>query len=114
MIKLYGINNCDSVRKAKKWFLNRDISIEYHDFRKDGLTESLIHQWCQSVDISLLINRRSTTWKQLSDSEKNQAESSDKAISLLAKYPTLIKRPVINDGTRIVIGYNEPQFETLI
>lgn len=112
MITIFGISNCDTVRKTKKWFSTNGVSFEFHDFRKDGLSESLIAQWLDQVELSVLVNRRSTTWKQLTDTEKSDIDSGN-AIAILTQYPTLVKRPVVSTGESIIIGYNEQQFHSL-
>lgn len=112
MITLYGIHNCDTVKKTRKWLDAQAVSYTYHDFRKDGFDRSLALRFCESVDHKLLVNKRSTTWKQLSENQKQMIEGSD-IVELLIEHPTLIKRPVIDTQSEIFIGYNESQLETL-
>jgi len=112
MITLYGIHNCDTVKKTRKWLDNQGIAYRYHDFRKDGFERSLATHWSQSVEHSVLINKRSTTWKQLSEAQKLMTDGAE-FIDLILEYPTLIKRPVIESNSEIFIGYNESHLETL-
>ncbi|MBR9805145.1 arsenate reductase [bacterium] len=114
MITIYGISNCDSVKKARKWFEAQQIDSSFHDFRKDGITQAMIKRWLSQQDESVLLNKRSTSWKQLSDNDKAY-DSQQTLIKLLLEHPTLIKRPVIeNDGQVIAVGFNEKQIsETL-
>jgi arsenate reductase len=110
MITLYGIKNCDTVRKACKWLDANGLEYHFHDFRKDGLTATKIKQWTKTVDWELLLNRRGLTWRQLSDDEKADLNKS-KAVRLMAEKPTLIKRPVlemdIEKGDAVMVGFKE-------
>ncbi|MBL1259350.1 MAG: ArsC family reductase [Thiotrichaceae bacterium] len=115
MITLYGIKNCDTVRKACKWLDANGVEYHYHDVRKDGLSATKIKQWTKSVDWELLLNRRGLTWRQLSDDEKANLNKS-KAVRLMAEKPTLIKRPVLEMGTEagdaVMIGFKEETYQT--
>jgi len=93
MTSLYGIPNCDTVKKARVWLSNAGVDAHFHDFRKDGLEKTLVQEWIDAVGVELLVNKRSTTWKQLSDAEKSKALGAESA-DILTQYPTLIKRPV--------------------
>lgn len=104
MITVYGIPNCDTVKKAKKWLDENQHNYHFHDFRKEGLDPQRVAQWLQQIDDSLLLNRRSTTWKQLSESDKGY-ENSDQLIALLVAHPTLIKRPVIDYNGSLSVGF---------
>jgi Spx/MgsR family transcriptional regulator len=113
---LYGIPNCDTVRKARKFLEKNQIDYQFHDFKKEGLSLSLIQTWLRQQPIEKLVNKRSTTWKQLSDIQKEQLMSQEN-LALLTEYPTLIKRPVLQientlDPT-ILIGFNEKNYQSL-
>lgn len=116
--KLYGISNCDTVKKARKWLDKNQIAHEFVDFRKDGLSQKQVEVWLDDLGMATLVNRRSTTWKTLSDSDKelftNNSSSNRKVTDLIAKNPTLIKRPVLEstDGTRRV-GFKENDYQSL-
>jgi len=115
MITLYGIKNCDTVRKACKWLDANGVEYHYHDVRKDGLTATKVKQWTKSVDWELLLNRRGLTWRQLSDDEKADLNKS-KAVRLMADKPTLIKRPVLEigseSGNSVLVGFKEDIYKT--
>ena len=119
MITLYGISNCDSVKKAKKWLGDNEIVYVFHDFRADGLTTEQIKHWLEQVPREKLLNKRSTTWKQLPDGLKNELTADNAAESLfidtMREYPTLIKRPVLaisNDN--IQVGFSAADYQQLI
>lgn len=104
MLKVYGIPNCDTVKKARKWLEENQYEYQFHDFRKDGLAPAIIELWLQKTDDNLLLNRRSTTWKQLSESDK-AAETRAQKVALMVAHPTLIKRPVIDFNGSISVGF---------
>ncbi len=112
MTTLYGIKNCDTVKKAKSWLESRDIEFVFHDFRANGLSETQVAGWISDLGLDTLINRRSTTWKALDESTKNSLDESS-AVAIILANPTLIKRPLLDiNGTRQV-GFKADQYSTL-
>ncbi len=104
-LHLYGIRNCDSCRSAMKWLKTRNVPHTFHDFREEGLSEDLLRGWLSSAHGDYLLNRRSTSWRQLSEAQKQEAQIDP--LPLLLANPTLIKRPVITDGEKILdIGFS--------
>lgn len=99
MIKLYGINNCDKVKKAKKFLDSNKCDYEFFDFKK-GVDKATISGWCKNSNYENFLNRRSTTWRNLPVEEKSDI-GLEKAIDLMCKNPTLIKRPVIIQDNNI-------------
>jgi arsenate reductase len=122
---LYGIKNCDSVKKARKWLESQNIEYQFHDFRIDGLTDKQINHWLQTLSAEQLLNKRSTTWKQLDDTLKAKLDIADlstnnSALKLLTKtlleHPTLIKRPVLQVSETkdtIAVGFKPDQYTEL-
>ncbi len=108
---LYGIKNCDTVKKARRWLEANDVDFQFHDFRVDGLDEATIQQWLTSVSWEVLLNKRSTTWKQLADARKAQLDQAI-AIELMLANPTLIKRPVLCDSAGCMVGFKEADYIT--
>jgi len=109
MLTLYGITNCDTVKKARKWLEKQGIAYNFHDFKKEGITEEIIQSWMQSVPAEELINRRGTTWRKLSETDKARAETNP--AKLMEEHPTLIKRPVILlDTGEVTVGFS-PQVQ---
>jgi len=104
MIILYGIKNCDSCQKAKKWLISNKIEFKYHDFRDNGLTDRILHLWLTITDWESLLNKRSTTWRMLPEDYKNQIDGKN-CINFFVNQPTLIRRPILNDDQSIIIGY---------
>lgn len=118
MTTLYGIPNCDTVKKARAWLEKSKVDFNFHDFRKDGLERALVQEWLDSVGNDVLVNKRSTTWKQLSEAEKETALSAN-AADILLEHPTLIKRPVLVVSTshakdkHIQVGFKADEYATL-
>ncbi len=109
MITLYGIKNCDTVRKACKWLDANGVEYHFHDFRKDGLTATKAKTWAGVVDWELLLNRRGMTWRKLSDDDKADINKG-KALKLMVAEPTLIKRPVVEYGAAVMVGFDENNY----
>ncbi len=97
MITVYGIRACDTCRKTLKWFEAQGLAHQFHDLRSDGLDPDRIRSWLGSPFADKLVNRRSTTWRGLGDTER--AASGAALTDLLVKHPTLVKRPVISVGS---------------
>ena len=110
MITVYGIKNCDTVKKACSWLTKNNIEFQFHDFRKDGLTQSKIKQWTNLVDWEILLNRRGTTWRKLSDKEKESINKTT-AIKLMTEQPTLIKRPVVEHKCEVIVGFTPDMYQ---
>jgi len=110
MLTVYGIKQCDTVRKALKWLDQQGIEHHFHDFRTDGLQAGLLEGWLGSEFSDRLINRRSTTWRQLSDAQKKS--EGDALLDLLLQFPTLIKRPVMMTDRIIAVGFNPKELES--
>jgi Spx/MgsR family transcriptional regulator len=102
---LFGISNCDSVKKAKNWLETNNIDFSFHDFRKQGLEPETVQDWLNRIPWDKLLNKRSTTWRNLG-SEVQQSVNSETVVQLLVANPTLIKRPVLAVNGIINIGFN--------
>jgi Spx/MgsR family transcriptional regulator len=113
MITLYGIANCDSIKKTRQWLDSHDVRYEFHDFRKQGLEESLVQAFLAAIPLEDLINKRGTTWRQVSTDIKNSF-SIETALPLLTAQPTLIRRPLLRSHRVFITGYDERQLQQLI
>ena len=111
MLTVYGIKQCDTCRKALKWLSGQEIEHRFHDFRVDGLEAELVRSWLGSSFADKLVNRRSTSWRQLTN-EQRELEG-EAQIQLLLEFPTLIKRPVFVADELIAIGFNTKELEGL-
>lgn len=106
-VKVYGIPNCGSVKKALDSLKNKGESIEFHDFKKLGLSPDLLDKWEQTFGLDSLINRKGTTWRNLSDADKALADSPKTAKELILSNLSLIKRPVVDLNGQLTIGKTE-------
>lgn len=106
MLHIYGIKTCDTCRKALKWLNEHGIEHQWHDLRETPLTRPTIGAWLKTVGEHSLVNRRSTTWRQL-PAESRAALTSASAADLLLANPTLIKRPVLVRGREVRVGFDE-------
>ena len=107
---LYGIKNCDTVKKAKRWLDEHTVNYQFHDFRVDGLEQQTIESWLKTTDWQTLLNKRGTTWRKLDDPRKESLDQAT-AIALMLENPTLIKRPVISDKDECYVGFNEEEYQ---
>lgn len=112
MIKLYGIKNCDSVKKAQRWLQDNQQPFAFHDFRVEGLDAKTLAHWCQNLGWKTLLNTKSTTWRQLPDDIKRNA-SAHNAAALMLAHPTLIKRPVLVTGEDYLVGFDANRYHQL-
>ena len=113
MVKLYGIKNCDSVKKARKWFELNHIEYEFVDFRENGIDKNMLSSWIDKLGLEVIVNKRSTSWRSLDDSQKNNI-SKENAINLLSDTPTLIKRPVIVLNDNILVGFDAVKYNDFV
>ncbi len=110
MITVYGIKNCDTVKKARAWLDKRGVGYRFHDVRIDGLDAATLHAWCDAVGWESLLNRKGTTWRKLPDTDRQISGQAD-AITLMLANPTLIKRPVLVCGDAILVGFDEALYK---
>ena len=110
-ITLYGIPNCDTVKKARTWLDANGIDYRFHNFRKDGINEAMIREWMKTQPLDILLNKRGTTWRQLPDEVKDNMDEA-RAISLLVDPPAMIKRPVVVNGKNTLVGFKEQDFRS--
>jgi arsenate reductase len=112
-VVVYGIDTCDQVRKARAWLRAHGVAFRFHDFRADGLDTALLARWMGHLPWDALLNRRGTTWRQLDPQRKASVVDQSSATELMLENPTLVKRPVLETGDRIVVGFSEPIYRNL-
>ena len=113
MITLYGIKTCSTVRQVRKWLDQQTIPYCFHDFRENGLDSSLLDYLEQALGWECTMNRRSTSWRNLDDSEREDL-TEEKAKKRMIEHPTLIKRPILDTGEEIIIGYSADEYQCLV
>lgn len=107
MYTVYGIPNCDSVRKALNWLKENNFAYEFHDFKKQGITAKKVEQWTRQAGLEKLLNTKGSTWRGLEEDEKLKAATDAGAIELMTEKSSLIKRPVIEKrGMVVTIGFD--------
>ena len=109
MITLYGIKNCDTVKKARDWLTKNNVEYRFHDFRVDGLDKAQVKNWIVEIGLENLVNKRSTTWKELDENIKEKF-SEKNADALIVENPTLIKRPLLDTGKQKYLGFKEAEY----
>ncbi len=110
MHTIYGIKNCDTCRKALKYLDKHGIEHRFHDVRIDGLDIQMLERWAATLDWEQLLNRRSLTWRNVPQDERDGI-TKDKAFALMLEQPTLLKRPVLESGQFTAVGFSEKRFE---
>lgn len=106
-MKVYGITNCNTVKKAIDWLKANKVSYEFHDFKKLGISEEKLQEWDKKVGYEKFLNKQGLTWKQLDPEVKESIKTSAGALKLLQQKTSMIKRPVIEDGNFLFFGFDE-------
>lgn len=108
---LYGINNCDTVKKVRRWLDDNSIDYEFHDYKKLGCNDSLARLFLKHFELEKLINKRGTTWRQLPESVKSSLTAAS-AIALMEENPSLIKRPILHSNKTWLLGFEEANWRS--
>ena len=115
MITLYGIPNCDTVKKARAWLNEHDVAHDFHDFKKLGVPEAVLDQWLAQLGWELLVNRKGTTWRQLNEATRASVVDAASARPVLLAHPSLIKRPVVrwaDAQNTVTVGFDAARWTT--
>ena len=113
MTTIYGIPNCDTVKKARNWLAEHGIAAEFVDFKKAPPAPDLIEAWLGDIDVAVLLNKRGTTWRKLDEAQQAQAATREGAVALMAAQPSLIKRPVLQTPQGYIVGFDEAAYRAL-
>ena len=112
MITLYGIPNCDTVRKARKWLTEKNIEYRFHNFKKEGLERQILEQWVGALGWEVLLNKRGMTWRKLAEEVKADIDP-HKAIQIMLDNTSIIKRPVLDKNKALYVGFKEELYQSL-
>ncbi len=112
MIDVYGIRNCDTVKKARDWLDAEGIDYRFHDFKLEGLDAATAEGWIRALGRDVVINRRGTTWRKLTPAQQAIGSDAEAAV-LLAAQPSLVKRPVFDTGAALLVGFGDEQRQAL-
>ena len=113
MMTLYGIPNCDTVKRARTRLAEAGIDFVFHDFKKQGLSVQTAQGWIDALGLDVVLNRKGTTWRKLDEAQRNAVTAAN-AAELLAAQPSLVKRPVIDSGKELMVGFAKSEEEALI
>lgn len=105
-VMVYGIPNCDQVKKAREWLDARPVQYTFHDFKKQGLSVELARTWIETAGAARVINRKGTTWRALDEARKALADKAFGAVALASEHPSLVKRPVLTRQGALLIGFD--------
>lgn len=108
-VEFYGIPNCDTVKKARKWLDAQGIDYAFHDYKKEGADPAKLSAWVDARGVDIVLNRRGTTWRKLSDEDKSDVDAA-KAVRLLEANPSMIKRPVVEYPGGLLVGFDEGEW----
>ena len=108
--KMYGIPNCDNIKKARKWMERNGVNYVFHDYKKSGITAEKLEHWLLNVDLDVLLNKRGTTFKKLPDVIRENVNETT-AIPLMLQNPSMIKRPVLEHEGQIIVGFKSSEYE---
>jgi len=112
MIKLYGIPNCDTIKKARKWLKDKGIDYDFHDYKKQGVPEKELRAWVKKLGWEVLLNKRGTTWRKLDDETKDSVDE-NAAIQIMLANPSIVKRPVLVKNKTILVGFKVDEYSQL-
>ena len=115
MTTLYGIPNCDTVKKARAWLNEHGVAHDFHDFKKHGVPNAAFDNWLSQVGWDVLVNRKGTTWRQLDEAARTAVVDATSARSVLLSHPTLIKRPVVQwtgQNDAVTVGFDPADWHT--
>jgi Spx/MgsR family transcriptional regulator len=112
MIKIYGIPNCDTMKKARRWLDERGIEYRFHNYKKDGLEEQLLLGWVEKLGWEALLNKRGMIWRKLDDATRANIDM-ESAIRVMLENPSIIKRPVLDTGKELHVGFKESEYQSI-
>ncbi len=113
MTTIYGIKNCDTMKKARAWLDQRGVAYDFHDYKVSGIDRARLEGWARKVGWEVLLNRAGTTFRKLPDEDKEGLTES-RAIALMIAQPSMIKRPVLEGGAKLLVGFKPEQYEALV
>lgn len=112
MTQLYGIKNCDTIKKARRWLEDNNIDYRFHDYRVDGLDADLLQKFIAELGWKALLNTRGTTWRKLDESLRASINNADSAAALMIEMPAIIKRPLLwTPGQPMLLGFSDSSYQ---
>ena len=111
-ITIYGIRNCDTMKKARAWLEAHGVDYDFHDYKTEGIDRATLEKWAKTVGWDVLLNRAGTTFRKLPDDAKQNIDER-KAIKLMLEQPSMIKRPVLERGRTLLVGFTEDRYSAI-
>ena len=111
-VTMYGIKNCDTIKKARRWLDEHGVDYHFHDLRSAGLEEKMLRRWLRQVDWQVLLNRRGTTWRKLPEKQRQEIDQT-RAIALMLENPAIIKRPVLTLEATCHVGFKADEYAAI-
>jgi arsenate reductase len=109
LVTIYGIKNCDTMKKARTWLDKHGVAYAFHDYKAEGIADDTLRQWAREVGWETLLNRAGTTFRKLPEADKT-ALGEKKAIALMVSQPSMIKRPVLDVGGKLIVGFDPAKY----
>ena len=113
MLTMYGISQCDTIKKAKTWLETHQIAYQFHDYKKQGLDPKLLDSWLARLGWEELLNRRGTTWRKLPDEVREQMDT-ESARRVMLENPSIIKRPLLVQGDQLLLGFSDASYRAFL
>ena len=113
MVNIYGIKNCTTMKKAFDWLDEHGVEYTFHDYKKDGVDRSRLNLWCKHLGWKTLVNTKGPTWRKLTPEQQN-ITTQGQAVTLMVENPSLIKRPVVETGTQLLVGFDPNMFASFV
>jgi arsenate reductase len=113
MVKIYGIPNCDTVKKTLDFFKAKKIAVQFHNYKTEGISDKKLKEWFGSVGINKVVNKVSSTYKKLSEEQKIVLDNPETAILLLQEFPSIIKRPIVEHKEQTLVGFKKDEYEAV-
>lgn len=114
MYIIYGIKNCNTMKKAFTWLDEHQVNYQFHNYKTDGLSAKLLNDLLKLVDWQSLLNTRGTTWRKLDEALRDQIDNQDAAIKVMLANPSILKRPLLIDGKRALLGFSEESYSEFV
>ena len=112
-ITIYGIKNCDTMKKARTWLEGQGVAYRFHDYKTDGIDKAHLDAWCQALGWEKVLNRAGTTFRALPDADKANLDAA-KAVALMLQQPSMIKRPILETGKQILAGFKPEEYAAAV
>lgn len=110
-ITVYGIPNCDTTKKAMNWLKRHEIDFTFHDYKQQGINKQKLEHWCQRKGWETIFNKRSTTWREFPEATQKKVINQSAAIKIMLDNNSIIKRPIIEAGKDLVVGFNDAEYQ---